>query len=194
VVSVTSPPAPPVAVPAAPPPTPQVGKSAAVYAMSGTVTVACGGGKAMVLGSGQLVTTGCAINATQGSITLTFATPQGVKTATFSGGSFQLTQAPSGAVEITLVTPPVHRSPGASAARPAVSTRPGHLWVTVHKGRYSVRGCNSVATVRRSAKWETIETSGGTRTVVKRGEVSVRNLRHRMSVLVHAGHSYLAKH
>ena len=56
-----------------------------------------------------------------------------------------------------------------------------------------MRGRNSVATVRGPAKWETIETTGGTRTVVKRGKVSVRNLHHRKSVLVRAGHSYLAK-
>jgi hypothetical protein len=64
---------------------------------------------------------------------------------------------------------------------------------TVHKGRYSLRGRNSLTTVRGPAKWETIEASGGTRTVVKQGKVSVRDLHRHKSVLVWARHSYLAK-
>jgi hypothetical protein len=184
-VSVTTP-------PAASNPTPQVGSSAGISAMSGTVTYSCGG-KAGALRSGQLVSTGCTINATSGSVTLTFATPQGFQTGTFSGGTFTLNQNATGGVQITLAPSAPGKRAGVGAVRVAARTPPRHLWATVHKGRYSVRGHNSVATVRGAAKWETIETTGGTRTVVKRGKVSVRNLHRRKSVVVRARHSYLAK-
>jgi hypothetical protein len=50
-----------------------------------------------------------------------------------------------------------------------------------------------VATVRGTL-WETIERCEGTVTLVKQGSVSVRDLHRHRTVLVRAGHSYLAKH
>lgn len=67
-----------------------------------------------------------------------------------------------------------------------------HLWAKDRHSGYRTPGRNSVET-GHDAKWETIETSSGTRTVVKQGTVSVRNLHRHKSVLVRAGHSYLAK-
>jgi hypothetical protein len=74
----------------------------------------------------------------------------------------------------------------------ARSRAPVRLWGKDNHGRYSTRGRNSVATVRGTV-WETVDSCAGTRTVVKRGVVSVRDLHRRRSVLVRAGHSYLAK-
>jgi hypothetical protein len=191
-LTVTVPPPTPAALPL---PTPVVGTSAAVTATSGTVTVSCGGASSMVLG--PTVLTGCTINATQGSITLTFITPQGLQTGTFSGGRFVMNQAANGSVEITLAAPAPVKTKGRGAiARVAARATRGrapraHLWVTVHKGRYSVRGRNSAATVRGPAKWETIDTDAGTCTVVTQGKVSVRDLHRHQSRLVRSGHSYL---
>jgi hypothetical protein len=181
--------------PPARPLTPVLGTSAGVIASSGTVTESCTGGSSVVLGS--TVATGCTINATAGSVTLTFVTPQGLQIGTFSGGKFVMNQAANGFVEITLVTPAPVKAKGRGAiARVATRATRGrapraHLWVTVHKGRCSVRGRDSVATVSGPAKWETIDADAGTRTVVTQGKVSVRDLHRDQSRLVRAGHSYL---
>ena len=65
------------------------------------------------------------------------------------------------------------------------------LWARDNHGQYTTRGQNSVATVR-GTEWETIESCAGTTTYVKRGVVAVKNLHTGHTVLVHAGHRYLA--
>ena len=189
---------PPATVPATPlavpPPTPQVGTSAGVSGKSGTVTVSCTGRAAVALAPGQMVPVGCTINATQGSVTLSFATPTGPVTGTFSGGTFQVFQSSSGSVQLVLVSSAPRRPPGISAVRTAARTTSVHLWATVHGRRYSVRGRDSVTTARGTqSKWETIETHSGTRTVVTQGTVSVRDLHRHTSIVVRARHSYLAQ-
>jgi hypothetical protein len=66
------------------------------------------------------------------------------------------------------------------------------IWVKDKKGRFRSHGKNSVATVRGTL-WMTQETCAGTLTWVKEGAVAVRDLRLRRTVLVRAGHSYLAR-
>ncbi len=80
----------------------------------------------------------------------------------------------------------------ASAASAARAKTPPTLWAKDNHGQYSTRGQNSVATVR-GTYWETINRCDGTLTTVKQGLVSVRDLHRHRSVLVRAGHSYLAK-
>ena len=75
--------------------------------------------------------------------------------------------------------------------RPHTTPAPS-LWAHDNHGQYSTRGNNSVATVR-GTWWETVNTCSGTLTRVKKGLVSVRNLRRHRTVLVRAGHSYLAR-
>jgi hypothetical protein len=60
------------------------------------------------------------------------------------------------------------------------------------KGRFRTTGRNSAATVRGTI-WLTEERCDGTLTRVTRGIVSVRDLRANRTVLVRAGHSYLAR-
>jgi hypothetical protein len=45
----------------------------------------------------------------------------------------------------------------------------------------------------RGTEWETVDSCAGTLTHVKRGLVSVRDLHTRQTVLVPAGHSFLAR-
>lgn len=59
-------------------------------------------------------------------------------------------------------------------------------------GSFRTRGRYSAATVRGTV-WNTVDRCDGTLTVVKRGTVSVRDFARRKTILVHAGHSYLAK-
>lgn len=108
--------------------------------------------------------------------------------------------------DMSLVTPAQPPTPPASPPLP-IGGRPGvahvvarpprvsaprvHLWCPKLRGRISVRGRNSVATAR-GAEWETIDTDRGTRTVVKQGKVSVRDLHRHKSRVVRGGHTYLA--
>jgi hypothetical protein len=66
------------------------------------------------------------------------------------------------------------------------------LWGRDHHGRFRTHGHDSVATARGTA-WLTRETCAGTRTRVTDGAVAVRDLRRHRTVLVKAGHSYLAR-
>jgi hypothetical protein len=66
------------------------------------------------------------------------------------------------------------------------------LWARDRGGRFRTHGRNSVATVRGTS-WVTTDTCAGTRTTVTSGAVSVRDVRRRRTVLVRAGHSYLAR-
>jgi hypothetical protein len=65
------------------------------------------------------------------------------------------------------------------------------LWAN-GKGVYRTRGQYSSATVR-GTQWLTEDTCDGTRTYVKRGVVAVFDVVTKKTVLVRAGHSYLAK-
>ncbi len=86
-------------------------------------------------------------------------------------------------------------SPRARKAATAASHRAAAtvetLWAHDNHGRFSSRGHNSVATVR-GTWWGTTETCAGTLTTVRQGLVSVRP-RHGRTVLVRAGHRYLAR-
>jgi archaeosine-15-forming tRNA-guanine transglycosylase len=66
------------------------------------------------------------------------------------------------------------------------------LWGRDRGGRFRTHGRNSQATVR-GTRWVTVDRCDGTLTRVTEGAVAVRDkVRHR-TVLVRAGHSYLAK-
>jgi hypothetical protein len=81
---------------------------------------------------------------------------------------------------------------GAALAARSRSRKPAEtLWARDDHGRFSTRGHNSVATVR-GTYWGASERCNGTLTIVRQGSVSVRP-RHGRPVLVHAGHSYLAR-
>jgi hypothetical protein len=80
------------------------------------------------------------------------------------------------------------KASAAARKRPPVRS----LWSSDKDGRFRTHGRHSVATVRGTS-WVTTDTCAGTRTTVKEGAVSVRDLRRGTSVLVRAGHSYLAR-
>jgi hypothetical protein len=67
----------------------------------------------------------------------------------------------------------------------------GGLWGS-GKGKFRTNGKYSSATVRGTV-WLTQDRCDGTLTTVKRGTVSVRDLKRRKTVTVKAGHSYLAR-
>jgi hypothetical protein len=78
-----------------------------------------------------------------------------------------------------------------SAARKKKKRR-NSLWGRDNHGRFRGHGRGSIATVRGTT-WLMEERCTGSYTKVKQGKVSVRNRRTGKTVLVRAGHSYLAR-
>jgi hypothetical protein len=79
----------------------------------------------------------------------------------------------------------------ATAARKRKAPRRS-LWASDNGGRFRTHGHNSVATAR-GTKWLTRDTCAGTLTRVVRDSVAVRDLRSKRTVIVRAGHKYLAR-
>ena len=67
----------------------------------------------------------------------------------------------------------------------------GKLWGS-GKGKFRTNGKYSSATVRGTI-WLVQDRCDGTLTTVKRGTVSVRDIKRKKTVSVKAGHSYLAR-
>jgi hypothetical protein len=82
-------------------------------------------------------------------------------------------------------------SGGAHASATSGRRPPRQLWASDHKGRFRTRGSNAVATVRGTS-WYMSDRCDGTYTRVKRGSVSVRDLRSGRTVALRAGESHLA--
>jgi DNA-binding beta-propeller fold protein YncE len=147
---------------------------------------------------------GSLINARSGSIGLVMAmSGQRTQTATLWSGTFIVHQGKSGQgmTQFSLAGGSFSRCPrtarAASVHLAMAATSGGHrsvrsLWAQDNHGRFSTRGQNSVATVR-GTRWQTIDRCDGTLTVVSKGTVGVRVAGGHRTVLVTAGHSYLAK-
>jgi streptogramin lyase len=179
---------------------PVLGKTAIAGAISGVVLVRVPGATGLVaLGPSQSIPVGSVIDAQHGVVRLTTAVNAAGKlqSATLWQGSFAVGQRPgAGMTTFTLPRPSgcaaVARHARSSVASAARAKAPPTLWAKDDHGQYSTRGQNSVATVR-GTYWGTTNRCDGTLTTVKQGLVSVRDLHRNRSVLVRAGHSYLAK-
>ena len=193
----------PIASVAAPP---APGRSAVTGVVSGTVLVKVPGSSALVpLTASRNIPIGSLIDADHGTVRVTTALNRSGRTQSASvwGGSFVVHQtAKRGMTTFTvagaLSCPAPRRNAKvrtmlarSDAKKPPKKTTRS-LWAHDNHGQYSTRGNNSVATVR-GTWWETVDTCRGTITRVKHGLVSVRDLRRHRTVLVHAGHSYLAR-
>jgi hypothetical protein len=181
-----------------PPTTPALGTTVVVAPVSGTVTVKVPGAATYaVLGAGAAVPSGAVLDTRRGEVALTTALPNGkTQTGQFHGGVFRVRQSAGagGTTDIDLRGPaPTCRTGKARARAAAVApTKRRKLWGSDKGGRFRTHGRNSVATVR-GTKWVTTDTCAGTRTTVTEGSVSVRDLRRKRTVLVRAGHSYVAR-
>ena len=183
--------------------TPVPGKSVVVRAVSGRVFVTPPGGKRTRLSATSGIPVGALVDTRQGRVRLTSAaTGSGAtQTADFYQGAFKVRQrAGKGALTTDLVLSGQSRSQcaplrGARAAAVSKKKGPhavlGKLWGN-GKGRFRTKGRYSSATVRGTI-WLTADRCDGTLTTVKRGTVSVRDLRRHKTVTVKAGHSYLAR-
>lgn len=184
----------PVQAPAAP----VLGESVAVGPRAGTVKVRSADRKRFTLTAGATIPAGSVIDATNGSVAMTSALDENgsVQTAEFTGGRFQVRQSANGdgMVDIYLKGSIGRcRAGAATLASTSGKKRPGRrLWGRDRNGRFRTHGNDSVASVR-GTHWLTEDTCAGTRTRVKEGSVAVRDLHRKRTVLVRAGHSYLAR-
>jgi hypothetical protein len=180
-----------------------LGSEVAVTPASGTVLVQAGGkGRFVALGGVASLPVGSVIDASKGTIVLASAADaSGTRQfASFHGTSFRVDQPRNGRgmTNMVLVGHPASscgRSGGrgikASVARRR-SRILGRLWASDNHGHFQTRGRSSVATVRGTS-WVTTDRCDGTLTSVRSGQVAVRDLRQKRTVVVSAGHSYLAR-
>lgn len=179
---------------------PVMGETAVARVLKGTVLVRARGSRTLrPLTAGRNIPLGSLIDTSKGSVNVTTEiTRQGrMQTATVWGGRFVLGQTGSrGMTTFRIPTGSLDCAAHGNAmnahrirARGKTSTS---LWSKDNHGRYSTRGNNSVATVRGTV-WKTVESCRGTLTFVKKGVVSVLDLHTHRAVLVHQGHSFLAR-
>jgi alpha-tubulin suppressor-like RCC1 family protein len=200
---------------------PVFGKTATVQPVSGTVRVRVPKTSRFVpLSTAATLPLGTQVDTTAGRVRLTAARGPGgqaaaagaaTQTSLFYGGQFRMTQmtASSGVrggqkVGLTVLTLTGATPSGCSAAqagqatlgvvsrrRPTPKAKQRSLWGS-GTGDWRTVGTNASATVR-GTQWFTEDTCAGTLVRVARGVVSVDDFRTHQTVLVHAGHSFLAK-
>jgi hypothetical protein len=189
-----------------PPAPPQLGVTVGLTGASGTVMVrAADGAPLQSLSTASALPTGTHIDTRNGSVDLTSAIDAAGTTQTghFSGGIFEVRQAPEGkgVTQLVLVGGAwgaCKAATAATASTSAVAHAAGkrkairRLWGTDDHGRFVTKGRGSVATVR-GTKWLTEDFCDGTRTTVAQGAVAVRDLARHKTVVVRAGHSYFAR-
>ena len=193
--------------PVVPPVRPALSRSAVTAVLSGKVLVKVPGSSALQpLHASRNIPMGSLIDADHGTVRVTTALtrPGRTQSASVWGGSFVLNQtAQRGMTTFTVagrlscLARTSHADvatmlAGAHPKKHPHTTATPSLWAHDNNGQYSTRGNNSVATVR-GTWWETVNSCSGTLTRVKHGLVSVRDLHRHGTVLVRAGHSYLAR-
>jgi hypothetical protein len=208
--------APPPPAPAAPPPPgplpgpsqtsadsvapPILGETVNVAVRTGTVTVKVPGAAGYVaLSDVAALPVGSILDTREGSVTLSSALANGAtQSAIFHGGLFEVRQ-PKGAGGLTelVLRGALTGCSGSGARGAAVSKKtkrkpPRRLWGRDSKGNFRTRGGNSVATVRGTA-WYVEDRCDGTLTRVSEGSVRVYDRGRHSTVVVRAGHSYLAR-
>jgi hypothetical protein len=162
------------------------GKSVVVQPVSGKVLVKRPGSNQFVeVDASQGIPLGSIVDAKAGVIQLTAKVGQ---TAKFYDGIFKVTQS-AATTDLTLAEPLAACGKGARASAKKAKTR--KLWGD-GTGSFRTRGQYSSATVR-GTQWLVQDSCSGTLTKVAKGVVSVRDQVKNKTVLVKAGHSYLAK-
>jgi hypothetical protein len=184
-------------------PEPDFGKSVVVEP-DGRVKVKEPGGEWKSLPADAELPVGAAVDARQGHVDLTSQGCRGgTQTGSFGGGIFSVRQprAGCGRVDVYLRggnfrrcrTVGVDRRPRhGTIASASGARRVRRLWGRDRGGKFRSHGRHSHATVR-GTRWTTVDRCDGTLTRVTEGAVAVRDYTRRRTVLVRAGHSYVAK-
>jgi streptogramin lyase len=184
-------------------PVPDFGKTVVVEP-EGTVRVKAPGGGWETMDPGEEMPLAATFDTRQGAVSLTSAGCRGnTQTGRFGGGLFTLRQPRSGCGRVDVYLrggrfsacprPAVRRrARGGSVASASRSRRVRKLWGRDRGGRFRTHGRHSQATVR-GTRWLTVDRCDGTLTRVTQGAVAVRDFRRHRTVVVRAGHSYLAR-
>ncbi len=189
-------------------PPPVLAKTGNVAPVKGTVMVELPGTKTFVpLASLTQIPFGTVIEATNGTVSVTTANPNGTtQTGQFFDGQFILTQGKNGQVLAKLsggnfsVCPTAreraHRASVSSREPDAQAAASGKhvvrkLWANAH-GKFSTEG-NYAAGAVQGTEWLTEDLCEGTLIRVTRDKVAVTNLVKHKHVEVKTGHKYLAK-
>ena len=178
---------------------PVLGRLAAIQVLSGAILVRDSSGTFVPLSGTSTVPIGSEVDARHGVLRLLTALNNrgGAQSAIVWGGIFQVRQSRSGNGMTSLILrgaplPCARRGRAQASLAKSRGSKKHTLWVKDQNGRYSTYGANSVATVL-GTRWETVETCAGTLTRVDLGRVRIRDLRRGVTIVVRAGHSYLAR-
>ncbi len=187
-------------------PPPVLAKTGNVAPVKGHVLVKLPGANAFVsLASLEQIPFGSVIEASDGTVSVTSANPNGTtQTGQFFGGQFVLTQGKNGQVVAKLsggdfaVCPTARERAhiaraGSVRGRAAASGKHvvRKLWANAH-GKFSTQG-NYAAGAVQGTEWLTEDLCEGTLIKVTRDRVAVTNLVNHHHVEVKTGHHYLAK-
>lgn len=183
-------------------PPPTLGVTGNIAPVSGTVFVRLPGTTGFVLLSSlRQVPFGTLIDALDGRVVVTTIGPHGtIQTGEFFDGEFILEQGRNGMVVARLAggrysVCPTARERGHIARAYAARTSGRHvvrkLWANAH-GSFSTRGTYAAGAVQ-GTEWLTEDLCDGTLIKVTRDKVKVTNLVTHHTLVVHVGHSYLAK-
>jgi virginiamycin B lyase len=182
---------------------PDFGKTVVVEP-AGTVRVKNAEGEWQALRSDSELPVGAMIDTRRGQVALSSRGCRGgMQTGRFGGGVFSVRQPRSGCgrVDVYLRGGSFKSCPRLTAGRrhragrtasASRSKRVRKLWGRDHGGRFRSHGRHSHATVR-GTRWLTVDRCDGTLTKVTNGSVAVRDLVRHRTVVVRAGHSYVAK-
>jgi hypothetical protein len=179
---------------------PVLGESVNVGVRSGKVTVKLPGAAGYVpLTDLTALPVGSILDTRDGSVTLRSALGNGTtQSAIFHGGLFEVRQPKDAGGLTELVLRGALTGCSSGGARAAATSKkkkrkpPRRLWGSDSKGKFRTRGGNSVATVRGTS-WYVEDRCDGTLTRVSKGSVSVYDRGRKRTVIVRAGHSYLAR-
>jgi hypothetical protein len=164
--------------------------------LAGTVLIkAPGATRFRPLTEGETIAVGSVVDTTEGKVSLTSVDSIGEEQrASFFKGTFRVGQQPGARlVTLQLRGGGVGQCPAGAESAARASSKPAAaaLWGSGH-GNFRTEGSNGSATVRGTI-WLTEETCEGTFFKVNRGLVAVRDFRLHKTVMVPAGHSYLAQ-
>ncbi len=170
----------------------------------GKVKVKTSDGDWATLPAGSELPVGAALDTRQGQVQLTSeGCHGGTQTGTFGGGIFSVRQSRSGCGRVDVYlrggnftqcrhAASQRRARGGRTAGASRTRRVRQLWGRDRGGNFRSHGRHSHATVR-GTRWTTIDRCDGTLTRVTEGAVAVRDYTRRRTVVVRAGHSYVAK-
>jgi hypothetical protein len=173
-------------------PRPKLGQTVLLTLVKGKVTFKVPGGATTPLGAPMVVRNATVVDATAGVVKVTVERDAtGALDSVDAWGSAFKVHQDQGKRPATTLTLTGAATSSRKIATAAKASAKRSLWVN-GKGNFKTRGKRASAIVR-GTYWLTEETDAGTRVQVKRGLVAVRDFVKKVTVLVTAGRSYVAK-